>query len=812
MALEKVIIEYDAEIKKLSAKLDAAENKLSKMGDSISKTEKTFSSFGETAKKIGAIIGVSFAVDQILSFGKAAFKSFAEAELSARKLENAVKALGGTNGAFQSLISQSSKLQGLTIFSDEQIQSAQTLALQFGLNAKEVENLIPKIADFASATGQDLSQALEAVLRGVEGSGRALKVYGIEAKTTGDRQTDLANITDQLTKKFEGQSEAIGETAAGRVQKLANAWDDFMEIVGGGISSAITPLFEGLNSLLTVEEGLSDVLKGSQADFNAQLEVLKAGNISQEQRKILITQINDKYKEYLPALITEADTTKTLSEYQKESNEQFMRKIALASREEDIAKATKEIVDLNKQIIRDEIEMVRIRKESSNVRKEGLVVAKFGETQTTRSVLKEGELEDKINKSKKAIADKERELKQITETYRTLFDKLQISEKVKEEEKAVNSSAKSYGELQVTLERLNDLRKTLVPGTKEFIETQKEIVLLTNQIKKATGELTEEEKKQAEEEKKLAKEEEEIRKNKKRLIDAHALTEREVRAALAKEEIEQREADEKATLDALDAANKEDEKARETAKANAETERAIRAETIAGDIAMFEKRAEVASSALDALSNLGAAFAQDAEANAEFQKAIAAFQIAIDTAKAIASVVAAASSTSITPVDLAIKIASGIAVVTANIVAAKQLLSAPVPKAPGFAVGTMDAPGGLAWVGEQGPELMHVPKGAKIFPNDKSSRFEKELKGIFSGNFDDIITRDYIMPALKKRENGGAAEQREFAENIVRSVMLNASFDNRNFKYLRHLKDSAKREDIAMLTQVMKQVKNARKF
>ncbi len=37
---------------------------------------------------------------------------------------------------------------------------------------------------------------------------------------------------------------------------------------------------------------------------------------------------------------------------------------------------------------------------------------------------------------------------------------------------------------------------------------------------------------------------------------------------------------------------------------------------------------------------------------------------------------------------------------------------------PGFADGTDSAPGGMAWVGENGKELMNVPRGAQIIPND----------------------------------------------------------------------------------------------
>jgi hypothetical protein len=43
----------------------------------------------------------------------------------------------------------------------------------------------------------------------------------------------------------------------------------------------------------------------------------------------------------------------------------------------------------------------------------------------------------------------------------------------------------------------------------------------------------------------------------------------------------------------------------------------------------------------------------------------------------------------------------------------------------GFADGTDSAPGGLAWVGERGPELMNVPRGSQIVPNHKVSDYLK---------------------------------------------------------------------------------------
>lgn len=40
---------------------------------------------------------------------------------------------------------------------------------------------------------------------------------------------------------------------------------------------------------------------------------------------------------------------------------------------------------------------------------------------------------------------------------------------------------------------------------------------------------------------------------------------------------------------------------------------------------------------------------------------------------------------------------------------------------PAFARGTRSAPGGMAWVGEEGPELMYVPRGAQVYPAQQSA-------------------------------------------------------------------------------------------
>jgi len=180
MATEEILLKYRADIGDLQAKVAAIEAQ-------IRKTETQFANFDKTKKKaldsgpnklesqllsLGKTLTAAFAVERIIAFGKASVEAFAEAELNAKKLSVAVGVSGGLSKDFDRLIKQSEDLQKITVFSDDDIQKVQTMALQFGLTANQVESLTPVIADFAAATGQSLQEATSAVLRGLEGQGK----------------------------------------------------------------------------------------------------------------------------------------------------------------------------------------------------------------------------------------------------------------------------------------------------------------------------------------------------------------------------------------------------------------------------------------------------------------------------------------------------------------------------------------------------------------------------------------------------------------------------------------------------------------
>lgn len=195
-------------------------------------------------QSLGTKIAAAFAVDAVIRFGTEAVKAFEESEKAAIRLSNAVSVAGGIQSDFDDLLGQAKELQSISIFSDETIANAQTAALQFGLTKEEVKELIPIVVDFASATQQDLGNALNDVLQGVNGMGKGLKQFGVTVDATGNRESRLKDITSQLTRVYEGQAEVIGNSASGAAAKYNNALNEQQEIIG----KRLAPLLQTLKT------------------------------------------------------------------------------------------------------------------------------------------------------------------------------------------------------------------------------------------------------------------------------------------------------------------------------------------------------------------------------------------------------------------------------------------------------------------------------------------------------------------------------------------------------------------------------------
>lgn len=268
-----------ADIRQTSDELKKQESALGNNTRNVGNYQSALEGVGDKFLDVAKAAGLALSVDAVLNFASESVKAFQEAELNAKKLQTAISANGGLQEDYDNLINQSAELQQTTIFSDDEIQQAQLAASQYGLTAQEIQKLIPVITDFASANGKGLAESLDIVLKGVEGSGKGLKEYGITVDSTQTRVERLASITDDINKKFQGQAVIVGETAVGAMKKYENQVDDLKESIGEKFLPVISTLKLGLlsfvNDVATVFSG--DIFKGADpaSEFERRVQFVK---------------------------------------------------------------------------------------------------------------------------------------------------------------------------------------------------------------------------------------------------------------------------------------------------------------------------------------------------------------------------------------------------------------------------------------------------------------------------------------------------------------------------------------------------------
>lgn len=344
---EEIVARYRLELSDLQGQVRTLEQQFAKVDGAAKKSAEqasgSFGRLGDAAKKLGLAIAGAFAADRIVRFAFDSVAAFREAEINARKLQAAVSANGGLVADFERLVAQSAKLQNQTIFSDDAVQQAQTLALQYGLNADAVERLLPLVTDFASATGQDLTGALQAVLAGVSGSEKALKQYGVNVDSAATKNERLASITDQLTAKFSGQAAVLRSTASGGAAALANTFDDLQERLGEKLSPLLGQLAEQAQRFLkSLEPTDSELLQDEINQLGALRLVLTDANTPAEQRVRIIKELQEKYPDYLGSLDADKVSNQQLEAALLQVNNQLVNRLVIKQQDEKVTAAAAE--------------------------------------------------------------------------------------------------------------------------------------------------------------------------------------------------------------------------------------------------------------------------------------------------------------------------------------------------------------------------------------------------------------------------------------------------------------------------------------
>lgn len=121
------------------------------------------------------------------------------------------------------------------------------------------------------------------------------------------------------------------------------------------LASAFMLLNKRKKQAVEVERKLSDEAQKEIADNQVRLaqannliDTIKDQNISNEQRRRLITKLNTEYGDLLPNLIDEKDSVEDIATAQKEMNKQMAKKIAMIAVQDEMNQAVQDAVEAQK--------------------------------------------------------------------------------------------------------------------------------------------------------------------------------------------------------------------------------------------------------------------------------------------------------------------------------------------------------------------------------------------------------------------------------------------------------------------------------
>lgn len=247
--------------------------------------------------KLGGILATVFAVDKIKQFAEESIRAASSQQLAEYKLAAMLENVkGAREGDFEALKKQSSALQELTTYADEEIINAQAMLATDQLRGDQIQKLIPGIMDMASAnsalgqTNGDLTATAEAVGKSFTVGAGALSRQNLVMSEAEKKAFDLADkegklniLTKALADNFGGAAKAAAETYEGRMKRVTNQIDELKEKVGAALIPTIDYLsqmfLQNLNVVNGTDIGYQELGKAIFSTVNFFIGLTKAAKL-----------------------------------------------------------------------------------------------------------------------------------------------------------------------------------------------------------------------------------------------------------------------------------------------------------------------------------------------------------------------------------------------------------------------------------------------------------------------------------------------------------------------------------------------------
>ncbi len=234
---------------------------------------------------------------------------------------------------------------------------------------------------------------------------KAQATYQLLLEKSVDAQTSFANNADSLARS---KSKLLTTLR----QLTENMAKSFLPVFNRS-AAALGKFVGNIKEYLFPAESAIQKTRSLQSQFNSQIGVLKRLNPESSHRAKLIKEINEKYGDYLPNLLSEKSSIEDITNAQKEANKSFEERIILIAFEEEYQKQVEKTKEAVKLLASVELSRAKAAQNNAEFIQKG---ASAGQAQVQRDIA--SNLNDFIKESsQKTIDESESTLAQIEEAY-----------------------------------------------------------------------------------------------------------------------------------------------------------------------------------------------------------------------------------------------------------------------------------------------------------------------------------------------------------------------------------------------------------
>jgi hypothetical protein len=240
-------------------------------------------------KNLAGAFGLAYSTSQVINFGKASVKAFAEMSAEQDRLTRLMQVGTGASAAqIQALNSQAAALENLGVVSKGNVTQVQSQLATFNLQASTIAKLTPSILDYvtaekgATASTAEFKSMTNGLAQALNGNFASLTRVGFVIDQTtkdiiknGNETERTAAIVKVLDSTYKGFNKSLRDTPIGQMQLLRNASEDARETIGEGLVDALALLGgSGTKDIEKATAAMSDLAVATSDVIRGQAVVL----------------------------------------------------------------------------------------------------------------------------------------------------------------------------------------------------------------------------------------------------------------------------------------------------------------------------------------------------------------------------------------------------------------------------------------------------------------------------------------------------------------------------------------------------------